>query len=251
MILKILVGIVVLTANCSAFASPIILDQEFPSFSSAGYSLDYPGDAMAQTFTVGTSGRLHSIGIRVEVSGIAYRTPPVDDLHVSLLETDESGAPDFSRVLAARDYSWSEVPNYPWFDVDYLNFDLSTQNIRVSSGDRLAIALSSDQAAYLPSGKTLLNNSSNYSWATTFGDAYPGGDFYVYSPILFGSNPYKFIDRWRNPLSPYYPESTRDMGFKVLIAVPEPPSIVPFATILLAMLWQRCRGTLLRLTAYS
>jgi hypothetical protein len=129
-------------------------------------------------------------------------------------------------VLASRDYSWWEVPYYPFIYDRYVDFDVSSWNIQVAEGDVLAIALSSDQAAYLPSGKKSLNDNRNYDWWTSAGDRHPGGDFYLYSPILFGPKPHKFVDRWRDPTWPLFPESPRDMGFRVMILVPEAASIL-------------------------
>jgi hypothetical protein len=211
----------------TAQATPeVVLDQEFPGFNWIAYYLDYPGDYMAQTFTVRHTGRLQSIGIAVELGGYSDDKPPVDDLHVRLVNTDEAGAPNIDSILASRDYSWREIPRYPFLFDRYVDFDVSSWNIQVAEGDVLAIALSSDQAAYIPPGKGNLNDNRNYDWWTSAGDRHPGGDFYLYSPILFGPKPHKFIDKWRDPAWPLYPESPRDMGFRVLVVIPEPASIL-------------------------
>ena len=221
----------------SAVAQTIV-DQEFSAWDNVSYYLDYPGDYMAQTFTVGHSGRLKEVGIRVGLGGYSNYRPPIDDLHVRLVQTDGAGAPAIDQVLAFRSYRWQEVPD---FQTDnYLKFDLSHSNVYVSAGEVLAIALSSNQTAYSGPGNTRLANHYNYDWHTSFGSPHPGGDFYLYSPKLLGSAVHKWEDRWIGP--PPYSSPYRDMGFRVFVAVPEPTTLAAVTiglTSLLTMIWPR------------
>jgi hypothetical protein len=81
---------------------------------------------MAQTFTVGHSGQLKEVGIRVGLGGYSDYRPPIDDLNVRLVRTDASGAPAIDRVRASRNYRWQEVPNFE--TDDYLEFDPHSWN---------------------------------------------------------------------------------------------------------------------------
>jgi hypothetical protein len=218
----------------SASAMPVI-DQEFPAWDNVGYYLDYPGDYMAQTFTVRNSGQMISLGIRVRLSGYSHYKPPIDDLLVQLIRTDEFGAPAIDQVLASRRYNRFDFPRHSTSAVNYLDFDLTDWNIHVSIDEVLAIALSSNQTAYSGPANSYLYDHYNYVWHTSFGNLHPGGDFYLYSPNLFGPSPHKWEDRPSNPTSPPFPRPTRDMGFRVMIAVPEPDSVPIIACSLIGI----------------
>jgi hypothetical protein len=211
----------------------VVVDQEYLGNYSTGYYLDYPGDYMAQTFTVRNSGQLLGLGIQVGLLGYPNYAPPIDDLHVRLVRTDASGVPAVDQVLASGSYTWQEVPDFSYHPDYYLGFDLTSSSLAVSAGDILAIVLSSNQTAFSGPGNTYLENHFNYTWHGMFQDPFPGGAFYLYSPRQFGPAPHLKIDH-------YDPPSSRDMGFRVLVNVPEPPTLTMIAP-LLAMLFQRRR----------
>jgi hypothetical protein len=198
----------------SAATAQTIVDQEFSGGFSASYYLDFAGDFMAQTFTMRNGGQIMEIGVRVVLShSFQPILPPSDDLTMQLLRTDASGAPNAAAMLATRDFSWQEVQSSFDAGEPYVPFDVSAWNVHVSAGDVLAIALSSDQTAYDSAGN-YLSGRRNYDWSTAFNDPFPGGEFWLYSPQLWGPVPWKFSDRLPNP--------TRDMGFRVIVALPEP-----------------------------
>src|SRR5262245_59937356 len=96
-----LLALLFLALSTSASAQTIV-DQEFPGWATVGYYLDYPGDTMAQTFTLRHAGRLVEVDIRVGLDG---DQPPIDDLTVKLVRTDAQGAPLIDDVLASRRFA--------------------------------------------------------------------------------------------------------------------------------------------------
>ena len=104
----------------------------------------------------------------------------MDDLHLKLVRTTASGVPAINEVLAEATIDWRDLPISirpgPFTDVD-----LSKSNIQVTAGDVLAIALSSDQVYYLnPMVGT------EYAWYRATRNKLSGGEYYIYSPLLFG-----------------------------------------------------------------
>lgn len=215
-------------------APSLVVDQEFPAWDGVSYFLDYAGDYMAQTFTANHSGTLAVVGVRVGLSGSRFDDPPEDGLLMRVVKTDESGAPDIDQTLASRRYEWYQIPELSTSEVRYVNFDVRDWNIAVVAGDILAITLSSNQAAFDDAGNWRNDGRSNYDWSTTLTDVHPGGDFYLYSPKLFGPEPHKWTSRWTNPNNPPFPSPHRDMGFRVVIAIPEPHTLTQCAW---AILW--------------
>jgi hypothetical protein len=217
-----LLGALVVFLFVSGLHGQAVVDQEYLGNYSTGYYLDYSGDYMAQTFTVRNSGQLVGLGIQVGLYGYPNYAPPIDDLHVRLVRTDASGVPAVDQVLASGSYTWHEVPDFSYHPDYYLGFDLTSSNVAVSAGDVLAIVLSSNQTAYSGPGNTYLENHFNYTWHGMFQDPFPGGAFYLYSPRQFGPAPHLKIDN-------YDPPSSRDMGFRVLVNVPEPSTLAMIA----------------------
>lgn len=195
-------------------SAEVVVDQEFLTGPNFGYVLDYPGDYIAQTFSVQNSGQLAGIGVQVSISRSRGQLPPEDDLHVRLVRTDSFGAPAISDVLASYTIDRFAVPD-PLPADQVLMADLTGLHLHVQAGDVLAIALSSNQTWYSN------NNRKNYRWHMMTWNPHPGGAFYIYSPYIYGATPHLVNDRFDPP------RNTRDMGFRVLInAVPEPASIV-------------------------
>jgi hypothetical protein len=205
--------ILLLVCLCSSPAcAEVIVDQEHFIGVYWGYILDYPGDYIAQTFTVRNTGQLTGIGVQVVRTHSSGLRPVTDDLLVRLIRTDSSGVPMIDEVLASHEILRSQIPIRSDFN-PMLEIDLSSLNLRVEEGERLAIAISSDHTyyAYQP-------NYLQYSWVSTIQDPHPGGEFFIYSPLLYGPIPHLVSDQ--------LPRPTRDMGFRVLVdAVPEPSSI--------------------------
>jgi hypothetical protein len=62
-----------------------------------------------------------------------------------------------------------------------------------------------------------------------FQNPHPGGDFYIYSPTLWGPEPFLIRDSFDPPYD------TRGRGFQVFVQIPEPSTLV-LATLAAAML---------------
>ena len=208
----------------------VVVDQENIGSCCGGYVLDYPGDYIAQTFTANNTGLLVGVGVQVSISGYANYAPVTDDLHVTLMRTDASGAPAIGEILASQVISRYDLPeridNDPMFDLDF-----SYAGLNVHAGDILAIALSSNHTYY-----SYPNNYKQFLWRTTFWNPHPGGAFYIYSPPLYGPTPHLVSD-YVEP-----PNNTRDMGFRVLIDTPEPSSLAMIVPLLTVLFRSRRRG---------
>lgn len=205
-----------------AWCEPIV-DQEFLTSNSAGYILDYPGDHIAQTFTVGHGGQLVGLGVQVSLFGFPGDPPVTDDLLVRLIQTDSMGVPAIGEVLASHTISRNDVPDSLPAD-EVLEIDLTEWNVRAQAGDVFAIALSSDHTYHSHSSPYM-----QYSWHMSFRNPHPGGEFYIHSPTIYGPDPHLVTV----PLDP--PEDTLDMGFRVIINVPEPESVLLLAVGLLGL----------------
>lgn len=196
-----------------ALALDTIVDQEHLASTSIGYILDYPGDYMAQTFTVRNTGKLTSVEVQVGLSGYSHYSPVTDDLLMRVIATDASGNPDIDQVLASHLIPRTH-PALASRD-EMIPVDLSSLDLQVSAGDTLAIALSSDHTYYDENG-TRRRDEYDYVWMLRTRNSHPGGDFYLYSLNLFGPEPWHWMDNYDPP------DNTRDMGFRVFVEVPEP-----------------------------
>jgi hypothetical protein len=202
----------------------IILDQEnvvLPDVSHLSYFLDYPGDYMAQSFTLNHSGELVGVGIQVSLLTDAFGSsePPIDDLHLKILRTGQDGFPIFSEVLAQATITASALPvASPFQPGPITDVDLASWHVHVSAGDRLAIALTSEQS--YNSGS---RNGTNYDWWWTLYNPHAGGEFSIYSPKVYGPTPHR--DLWLGD-----GDHTVDAGFRAFVSVvPEPRSIITTA----------------------
>jgi len=201
-------------------SAEIILDQEnyidpLSGLGHLSYYLDYPGDHLAQTFTVRHSGILTGLGIQVSliVPDRFLYDPPIDDLHISVVRVDSNGFALINDVLAKGTIHRIGLPvaNRPG---PMAVVDVSSWNARVSAGDRLAIAFASEQTDN--SGP---ERAANYLWFRSVLDVHPGGRFSVYSPRAYGATPL-----WDFRVGPEV--VTSDAGFRVYIdTVPEPGSL--------------------------
>ncbi len=201
----------------SAATAGVIVDQEYavpPGIGDLQYFLDYPGDHMAQTFTVAHSGKLTGVGVQVSltVSPLLLR-PPIDDLHVKVVRTDPAGFALISDVLAEGTISYLDLPlDHPFEPAQITDVDLTSWHAQVTAGEKLAIALSSAQTNH--SGPS---SGANYLLWWALYNPHPGGEFSVYSPQLYGPTPLR--DWLRN-----HPNPTVDTGFRVYVNVVAEPA---------------------------
>ena len=156
----ILAGVLTILGSASA-ASAQILDQSYTSFGGVGTtamsrSLCAGGGSsscsLAQTFTVGVTGRLTQVSIRVNLNGV-----PQSDLLVQIRSTSQN-SPDTFSLASVTVPSTQFNSGIPFFtDVPL------SQEIPVAVGQQLALVISGDPAYYW--------------WGTDFSTlaAYPGG----------------------------------------------------------------------------
>jgi hypothetical protein len=206
----------VLTSPASA---EIVLDQEYAlgPGGSLNYYLDYPGDHLAQTFTVKNSGILTSLGIQVSLTAHdRIYDMPIDDLHISVVRVDSNGFAIISDVLAKGTISPIGLPvTRNATPGPMANVDISSWNARVNAGDQLAITFASEQTYYTGTAR-----ATNYMWFRSTRDNHPGGRFSIYSPKLYGATPL-----WDFLVGPEV--RTVDAGFQVYVdVVPEPSSLL-------------------------
>jgi hypothetical protein len=156
--------IFLLVASCAD--AQVIVDQEFVAPTNVGYFLDYPGDYMAQTFTVRNSGRLVQLAVQVVNRGGPVQV--IDDLYMKLVRTDSAGSPVISDVLSSRTISRFAVPTSD-SPVSMIPIDLTSDNLQMHVGDVLAITLSSNN--------TDANaGDGQYVWKEDFFDRISGGN---------------------------------------------------------------------------
>lgn len=203
-------------ANCAHAA--VILDQEFmlPYHTGLNYYMDYPGDYLAQTFTVRTSGELAGVGVQASVSG---RGQFIDDLHIQVTRVGEDGFPLADEVLAEAVIAPDDLPVEARSSPSVItDVDLSHWQVPVTAGDRLAILFTSEHAYYSP------KEGPHYVWFFQHLIPFPGGEFSIYSPKVYGPTPLRDI---------YLPgpDKTVDAGYRVYVdVIPEPNSLLLLIT---------------------
>ena len=127
----------VLTMTASSRAD--ILDQDNSAEVFGGTGSVATGFVETQTFTVGMDGVLSHIDVKIDQGGSA-----VEDITMTLLTTDVGGAPD--SVLTSAVLTPADVGT----NFSFVSFDVSSANIGVTTGDVLAIQLSSPAANDVP-----------------------------------------------------------------------------------------------------
>jgi hypothetical protein len=207
-----LVAILICLAASTA-AAEVVIDQEHVGPINIAYSFDYPGDFMAQTFTLRNSGQLTSIGLQISQPNPPYPTGP---LQVQLTRTNPAGEPDIANVLATSSIS-PTVVTHDSSGLPMIDVDLRSQHVQVQSGEQLAIVLSS--------------NDLHYDWSQSLWfDEIAGGKFFVYSPKTFGA---RWFYQWNNT----DPTLTGDAGYRITIdTVPEPSAILLGALAIVALI---------------
>lgn len=192
----------------------VVLDQEFKLLANSGinYYHDYPGDFLAQTFTVRNTGELAGVGVQGAVSGTGQF---IDDLHIRVTRVGDDGFALMDEVLAEATIRPSDLPIAPSVSpATITDVDLSSWHVPVTAGDRLAILFSSEHAYYSP------RSAPHYVWFFQIRNPHPGGEFSIHSPSVYGPTPLRDI---------YLPvdDKTVDAGFRVYVdVIPEPDSIV-------------------------
>ena len=149
-----------------------------------------------QTFTVGVGGTLARLDLQVQQGDAP--SVPTDSLVVTLLRTS-NGIPDLNQELGSVSLPAAGIPPYDNFaSGEFVQFDISKLNLAVSPGDVLSFAVSYPSAA----GSYFVYDSET--------DIYSGGTSFTYGPLdgFFGET------------------SPRDLGFRTLVAIPEPTSLV-------------------------
>jgi hypothetical protein len=191
------------------------------------YYLDYPGDHMEQTFTVRHSGRLAGVGVQVSLlpdfrGGVQ---PPIDDLHLKVTRVGSNGFALVDQVVAEATIRPESLPITRSLEIGPLtDVDLTSWDVPVTSGDRLAIVLSSNQTDH--SGP---ERGTNYLWFMSHFNPHPGGECSIYSPRLYGPLPLR--DRWLGEGEP-----TVDAGFRVFLTpVPEPTTRASLLVLLASL----------------
>jgi PEP-CTERM motif len=176
-------------------AADYISDQSFePSLpAGADYSV-FPLQDLAQSFTVGQSGKLGIVDVLISSSFPFGAAPLVFDIRPTL-----NGVPlaDDGSALVTR----SSVAGSLW--EEWFRFDFSDTPIPVSAGEILAIVLRSPDSF-----------DGSYSWAGDPFGTYPGGEGFGRDPTVSAE--------WGGP-----GRSLGDVGFRTFVnPVPEPSSLV-------------------------
>jgi hypothetical protein len=198
----------------SPAAAYVVVDQEYVGPSASAYSLDYPGDYMAQTFTARNTGQIVSIALQVSFhTFFGQPTPATDNLHFKLTQTNAVSEPVLSNVLAAYDVGPQDLTT-DFAGIPMVEIDLRNQHVEVEAGDVLAMVVTSNYTAYSHS------EHQNYDWNFSgYFDQIAGGKFFVYSPQVFSP---RWFYQWNNT----DPTLTGDAGYRITIdTVPEPSSV--------------------------
>ncbi len=201
--------------SCSAMAGPVVLDQSTNPLPPGTFAqIDATRDR-AQTFTVGTAGRLSRIELGVELSTQLY--PDIPGLIVEVRTTD-GFAPTLLPIdpLATFFFEAAAVPErFSAVNGDeFLTVDVSGADIFVQPGDQLAIALSVPRDA---PPRNRLTPSVVYSWRL--------------------ANPYDLGERFRRTVPrsdgpPPLPDvpwtlhlGVSDKSFRTFVEIPEPAGV--------------------------
>lgn len=216
---KVFAWIVLLSCTAgSASAATIVPDQStIPYINSAytnGYFVGLTYD-MYQTFTVGVSGQLASVGIAV-----TERENTATDLVLSIWTTGPDSLREtmlYSMVTPAASFVPPALGGYEW-----LEFDVLSAGINVNNGDVLAINLQAVGAS--------LQGLDGYYWQTTDiprqipANNYTGGE--------------SFLCYNNNPL--YCEQRLHDYIFTTSVQlVPVPAAVWLFGSALLGLAWKR------------
>ena len=202
----------------STFADVVVLDQEVDAFGSSNPDGPLGGPSIGesqyvlQTFTAAVGGTLDAIDVQVQHGP---EGTPTNALVLTIRNTLSNGEPDRTQELGSVSLPASSFPVFNNFTSGpFTSFDVRELDIRVNSGDVLAIELSS-----------ATNFQNSYFIFESQTDIYAGGGAFIFSPAdgaFFGLN--------------------RDVGFRTFVAIPEPaPGMFIGLTILLTIVYCRFR----------
>ena len=208
---------VALTLFANVAFGELVVDQISDAFNASNNGGELGGPTIAdfqtslQSFTVGVGGFLDGLDLQVMQSDAP--DVPTDPLVLSILGTT-GGIPDFNQNLGSVSLPASSIPTFDNFMTgDFIRFDVSGLNIAVTPGDVLSFAVS------YPTG------SGSYFIYDSESDIYAGGTSFVFGPL----------DGFFAETSP------RDLGFRTIVAVPEPSAFYTGLFALLIGISQRGR----------
>jgi len=184
---------------------------------------------VAQTFTAGASGWLHSVEVQIAPSP---NTDPTGPLVIGLYGVTGSGAADIHQPLGPTvTLDPSQVPDVPVEDSRVVA-DFYPFNFELVAGQQYAIVAS------MPSQVNGSPVAGTYIWGGTNQDSYSGGSAYFLNPA--------YISNFA--LYTSYTGMLRDLSFQAFYEtqpIPEPASVSLLALVGLTMLGRprRCSKT--------
>ena len=161
----------VFALTTSTEAVPVI-DQAFlPNPANRTYQSVGP---QGQTFTVGTTGLLTSVGL-----GVNKSSSDRDNLLFELMGTNPNGTPNSENVLFSATVFNRDLPAVGFYLTRrLLSIDI-TNNVSVETGDVLALVVSQEDT-----------NSTGFQWSAAVSNSIPGsydaGNFYQYAGGAIG-----------------------------------------------------------------
>jgi PEP-CTERM motif len=208
-----------------ALAAPVLDQSYIDSSSSGAYSIDLDTSGLGQTFTVGLTGQLTSVGVALTDLG-STGTP-----FALKIATVSAGLPT-ATILGSVTLSHSTVPDSDPLSgyslANLFNVDLSALDLQVTAGEQLAI---------------LVENNGAIAWGASSGaGTYSGGDAVITFPDYetvtnaFGTGrPVDF------QFATYVDQASTGTGTGTgnTTGVPEPWSLALFGAGLAGLAWRR------------
>lgn len=142
---------------------------------------------------------------------------------VDVRPTNANGLPaaDDSQALAVRELLPIEIPRYSF---DFIPVDFSSSNVKVKSGELLAIVLRTE------------DDTGGYNWQGGSVDEYVGGKAF-YRGYAASEPKGEFIE-YRHSLN----NTSADFGFRTYVVVPEPATgLLLLVAICASVIWRRHR----------
>jgi hypothetical protein len=215
--------LITLSGTTSALASPIIDQSLSGNDLATAQSTGGPRFHVAQTFTVGLTGQLVGIDLRLN-QGVANPVPNDGSVVVEVRSTS-GGAPSLESTapLASIDVPIETLPNTGTFINPFTHFDLGAESLPVVAGEMLAIAIHNRD----PSGVDGMAGPTNGVEANlTTSGAYTNGA--------------GFLGNYGSAWTP----SSSEMDFQTYVdtAVPEPATgAILIASVIACLMAQRVR----------
>lgn len=211
----------------SAIAAPI-LDQSFDASGGLASPAIFSGQRLAQTFTVGQDGYLDTIGLMLS----RYSATTSGDFTLNIFSTSAGEPDDAGALFFSQTYSVFDLPGTGAFLNTFTDFDTSSANIAVSTGDMLAVSVT--------------HQGGNDNWLTwdSSSNGYAGGvGFYSngLSSNLWTSGGQNELDRGFRT----FVDSSRTV---VVSEVPEPGTLSLFGLSMAGLYLNRRRSRSSRLS---